>query len=49
MGNLWSRFFLNKSLLSNKLLTGAFVQVNGIAFARSNGLIIKCLKACLMN
>ena len=40
-------FVRNLSLLINRLLTSAFLS--RIAFNRSNGLIIKCLIACLMN
>ena len=39
--------FLN--LLNNRLLTSAFVLVNGEIFIRSNDLTIQCLIACLMN
>ena len=28
---------------------GSFVLINGILFNRSNGLMVKCLIACLMN
>ena len=35
--------------LLTRLLTSAFILVNGIVFSRSNGLMIKCLIACLMN
>ena len=39
--------FIN--LLNNRLLTSAFVLVNGKIFIRSNDLTIQCLIACLMN
>ena len=49
MGNFWSRLLFHKNLLINRLLTSVFVLVNRILFERSNGSIIKCLIACLMN
>ena len=49
MRNLCCRLLFYQNLLINRLLTTAFVLVNGIVFSRSNGLIIQCLKACLMN
>ena len=44
-----SRLLFYQNLFINKLLTSVFVLVNGIVFSRSNGLIIQCLIACLMN
>ena len=38
-----------KNWLINRSITSVFVLVYGIVFNRSNGLIIKCLSACLMN
>ena len=39
MRNLCSRLLFHKNFLNNRLLTSAFVLVNGIVFNRSNGLI----------
>ena len=49
MRNLCCRLLFYQNLLINTLLTSVFVLVNGIVFSRSNGLIIQCLIACLMN
>ena len=38
MGNLSCRLLIYYNLLINRLLTSAFVLVNGIVFSRSNGL-----------
>ena len=43
------RLLFYQNLLINRLLTSAFVPVNGIVCNRSNGLITQCLIACLMN
>ena len=43
------RLLFHQKLFINRLLTSAFVLVNGIVFNRSNGLIIRCLIAFLMS
>ena len=49
MRNLCCRLLFYQNLPINRLLTSVFVLVNGIVFSSSNGLIIQCLIACLMN
>ena len=41
--------FIKTCSIINRLLTSVFVLANRIVFSGSNGLIIQCLTACLMN
>ena len=49
MRNLCSSLLFHENLLISTLLTRVFILINGIVFNRLNGLVIKCLIACLMN
>ena len=48
MRNLCFRLLFHWNLLIRRLLRSVFVLVNGMVFNRSNGLMIKCLIACLI-